>query len=190
MRRGRPLRSARAGLAAVEFALVAPVLLTFFLGTIDLSKALITRRRLEFAARATTEIASTTAAQSLAQNILTNTGAWQATTAAFALFPAWATKSLAPVFTVTLSSVSFTATPSNRTQGCSYSAAVTWSLANDLGQPQLRACGALAAAPDTAPPSYTTLPAGNFGGRPRCWSLTSPTPSGRRSSASSSATSR
>ncbi len=38
-----------------------------------------------------------------------------------------------------------------------------WSVANDLGMTRLRACGALASAPDSDASSYATLPASDFG---------------------------
>jgi Flp pilus assembly protein TadG len=157
------VRASRAGVAGLEFALLSPTLLVLFLGTIDLSGALLTARRMEIAAGAVAEIGSTAAAQTQALNVLTDVQAWQATTAAFALFPNWAAKPVTPRFAITLSGVAFTATPPGCTQNCSYTASVIWSVANELGVPKLRACGPLASAPDGDPPSYTTLPAGNFG---------------------------
>ena len=156
-------KQSRAGVAGLEFALLAPVLLLLFLGTIDLSGALLTARRMEIVAGSVAEIGTTGAAQTQAVNKLTDVQAWQATTAAFAFFPAWAAKSASPGFAVTLSDVAFKAIPSDCTQNCSYAATVKWSVANDLGTPSLRACGPLSSAPDTNAPSYTTLPAGNFG---------------------------
>lgn len=142
---------------------MAPVLLSLFLGTIDISGALLTARRLEMAAGAVAEIGSTAAARTQALNVLTDVQAWQATTAAFAFFPGWAGIPTSPSFAVTLSDVAFTAAPAGCTQNCSYTAAVMWSVANNLGSPTLRACGPVASVPDTDATSYATLPAGNFG---------------------------
>jgi Flp pilus assembly protein TadG len=154
---------ARAGIAGIEFAVLSPVLLTLLLGTIDLSDALLTARRMEIAAGSVAEIGTTGAAQTAAPNVLTDVQAWQATTAAFALFPYWDTKSVSPSFAVTLSGVSFTAIPAGCTQNCTYTAKVMWSVANELGTPTLRACGPLTSVPNGNPTSYSTLPASNFG---------------------------
>jgi Flp pilus assembly protein TadG len=156
-------RQSRAGIAGLEFALLSPVLLTLFLGTIDLSGALLAARRMEIAAGSVAEIGTTGAAQTQALNVLTDVQAWQATTAAFALFPGWTEKAANGTFAITLSGVAFTATPSGCTQNCKYTAAIVWSVANELGAKQLRACGPLASAPDADATSYTTLPASNFG---------------------------
>jgi Flp pilus assembly protein TadG len=152
----------RGGVAGLEFALVAPVLVTLFLGTIDLSGALLTARRMSVAAGSVAEIATAGAAQTQGMNVLTDVQAWQATTAAFALFPQWTDQIAAGTFAITLSGVAFTATPAGCTQNCTYVAQVTWSVANELGAAQLRACGPLTSAPNADATSYTTLPAGNF----------------------------
>ena len=152
-----------AGVAGLEFALISPVLLTLFLGTIDLSGALLTARRMEIAAGSIAEIATASAAQTQALNMLTDVQAWQATTAAFAWFPGWTEAVANRNFAITLSAVAFTATQASCTQNCTYTANVVWSVANNLGVPRLRSCGPLASAPDTDAASYTTLPAGDFG---------------------------
>ena len=160
---GRASRRARAGTAGLEFALIAPVMVTLFLGTIDLSNALLMARRMEIAAGAVAEIASTSAAQARALNILTTEQAWQATTAAFAYFPGWAAQPPRRGFAVTLSGIAFTASGPDCSAGCSYKGHVAWSVANDLGATELRACGPVASAPDTAASSYLAIPAGSFG---------------------------
>ena len=156
-------RRSRGGNAGLEFALLSPVLLTLFLGTIDLSNALLAARRMEIAAGAIAEIGTTGAAQTRAMNLLTDQQAWQATTAAFALFPEWNAASSSPNFAITLSAVEFIPSPANCVQNCAYTATVKWSVANELGRPTLRACGPLSSAANTDPTSYTTLPIGNFG---------------------------
>ena len=155
--------NARAGVAGVEFALLAPVLIVLFIGTIDLSNALLTARRMGIAAGSIATTGTTDAAQTKALDVLTDVQAWQATTSAFALFPEWARKAASPSFAITLSAVAFTASPRGCTQSCTYIANVVWSVANNLGLRQLRTCGPLARAPDDAATSYTTLPASNFG---------------------------
>ncbi len=156
-------RTRRAGLAGIEFALVAPVLLTMFLGTVDISGALLTARRMEIAAGSVAEIGTTAASQTQTLNQLTDVQAWQATTAPFALFPAWTAKINQGSFAITLSAIAFSATPAGCTQACGYTANVRWSVGNELGVARLRACGPLAAAPNGDAASYLTLPVGNFG---------------------------
>ena len=156
-------RNSRTGVAGLEFALVSPVLLIFFLGTIDLSDALLTARRMSLAAGSIAEIATTSSAQTQALNVLTDMQAWQATTAAFAFFPGWTAQASRQTFAITLSAVVFTPTPAGCTQSCAYTARVTWSVANKLGVAKLRACGPLTMVPNTASTGYGTLPAGDFG---------------------------
>jgi Flp pilus assembly protein TadG len=156
-------RHRRGGVAGLEFALLSPVLLTLFLGTIDLSGALVTARRMASAAGAVAQIGTVGGAQTKALNVLTDMQAWQATTAAFALFPGWTTKAAYRSFAITLSAVNFVAAPVGCTLNCTYTAKVAWSVANPLGAPQLRACGTLTKVPNSTVTSYSTLPAGDFG---------------------------
>jgi Flp pilus assembly protein TadG len=156
-------RNRRGGVAGLEFALLSPVLLTLFLGTIDLSDALVTARRMAAAAGAVAQIGTVGGVQTKALNLVTDMQAWQATTAAFALFPGWTSKTASRTFAITLSAVNFTATPAGCTQACTYTANVAWSVANPLGAPQLRACGKLTKVPNESATSYATLPAGDFG---------------------------
>lgn len=155
-------RRREGGVAGLEFALVSPVLLTLFLGTIDLSGGLLTARRLATAAGSVAEIATASAAQTQAMNVLTDVQAWQATTAAFALFPEWTAQVASGSFAITLSGVGFTVTPAGCALNCTYVAKVMWSVANELGAAKLRACGPLTSVPNATATSYTTLPAGNF----------------------------
>ncbi len=150
------LRSRR-GLAGVEFALVAPLLLIMLFGVVDLSRAILMIQRLTVAAAATATIASTMAVQASSLNILTGKQAWQATTAPFAVFPNWRLSPLPGTFAITLSSVGFTTGPDG------YSAHVTWSVANPSGQAQMRPCGTLAQTPNSSPVMLGTLPTGDYG---------------------------
>ncbi len=54
----RLLTSAEGGVAALEFALVAPVLVILYLGTIEVSLALMANRKLSLSAAATAELTS------------------------------------------------------------------------------------------------------------------------------------
>ncbi len=153
----------RAAVAGLEFALLSPLLLTVFLGTIDLSNALLTARRMGVAAGAIAEIATTSSVQSQALNLLTDMQAWQATTAAFATFPGWTDPRARNSFAIAISDVTFTAVPPGCTSQCSYMPKVMWSVANNLGVARLRACGPLTVVPNNDPTSYSTLPVGDVG---------------------------
>lgn len=153
----RRLPAARGALAGIEFALVFPLLLGMLAGVVDLSLAFITERRLTVAAADVALIASTMAVQADSLNALNGTQAWQATTAPFALFPAWRTTGTNNDFSITLSAVDFAATPTG------YVATTRWSVGNSAGQIKLRPCGTLAPVPDGNPSDMATLPAGVFG---------------------------
>jgi len=145
----------RRGLAALEFALVIPILLLCLAGVTDLSLAIITERRLAIAAEDVAIIASTMAVQSATLGQLSGEQAWQATTAPFALFPQWLTQQGG--FSITLSGVGFTAS------GTSYSATTSWSVANPLGQTRFRPCGTLGPTANGSTVTLSTLPASSFG---------------------------
>ncbi len=148
---------ARRGLAALEFAIVVPVLLTLLCGAVDLSRAIVMTRRLTVAAASTATIATTMAVQASNLNSLSGLQAWQATTAPFALFPDWLASSSGGSFSITLSAVTFTSSRSGTI------AHVAWSVANPSGQARLRACGTLSPVADNAPSSLTGLPTDVFG---------------------------
>ncbi len=150
-------------MAALELAIIAPVLLTLLLGTVDLSNAILTARRMEIAATAIAQMASTDSSQTLTLNQISDVQATAATSAAFAFFPEWARSPGATGFAVTLSGISFTGSPSGCTQSCTYKPAVVWSVANPLGLVNLRACGSPAIVPDTQASDYPDLPIDDVG---------------------------
>ncbi len=152
----RDLLRARRAVAAVEFALMLPLLLVCLAGATDVSLAIITARKLTVAAQDVAMIASTMAVQASTLGSLSGQQAWQATTAPFALFPEWLGTQPGP-FAITLSGVDFSAA------GAGYTATTQWSVANPLGRTRLRPCGSLAAVADGAPVTLGSLPASVFG---------------------------
>lgn len=165
--RGRPafqtlVRGKRAN-AAVEFALVMPFMVTALLGTTDLALATITSRRLSNAAQSTADIASAIAVQQNNTNTLTIPQVTLATNAVFGIFPNWKGNKDGTTFAMTLSAVVFTPTVYGCQSGCTYTAQVAWSAGNPHGFQELRACGTLPVATNTAATAYTSLPAGVFG---------------------------
>jgi Flp pilus assembly protein TadG len=163
-RRAAVRRGHRRGVAAVEFALVAPLLVTLALGTYDLVAGTTAWWHLALAARAVGEIATASAANPDQSNSLTAAEAYAASTAIYPLMPQLRSAA-AQDFGVVLSSVVFTPTVSGCTSGCKYNAAVAWSHTL-VGGAAARVCGALASALDAAAPAAGTLPADAFSAAP------------------------
>jgi hypothetical protein len=175
--RTRQFARATAGVVALEFALMAPMMVLLLIGTFDVSNAIIASSRLTAAAQQIVEIATATASQANL-NQLTETQAYQATTAPFALLPTLLSEvptggALPPGylnnpganFSITLSGVQFLGQPAGCTTNCtSYTTAYTaWSMANRLGTKSVRLCGTLTGVGNTTSPSMTTMPIGAFG---------------------------
>lgn len=159
----RRLVQGREALAALEFALVLPVMITALLATTDVALATITGRRLEAAVQSVAEIASAQAAQLNNRNTLTSAQVAIATNAVFGIFPPWKTAIGTGLFAMTLTGVVFTAQPYGCQSNCTYTAQVAWSAANQYGKSEIRPCGPLTMAANTAAVSASTLPAGAFG---------------------------
>jgi Flp pilus assembly protein TadG len=168
------LRRARRGVISLEFALLAPVMITLLLGTYDVANAIIVTNRLTAAAQQVVEVATATADQAATLNQLTDYQAYQATTVPFAILPTLATQvpanlpsgtnNVAAGFSMTLSSVQFVGAPTGCQTTCtSYKAYTRWSMSNHLGTKVLRPCGQLTSVPNTTSPALTTMPAGAFG---------------------------
>ena len=164
-RSGRRLRTtvsrfagARRGIAALEFALVAPFLLALLFGSFELTRYINTTRQI------------TNLADSVAQLFAQNTsGSINDTDLHFAIdstmvtFPNVLNDAhkqgiywYQDIY-VAMSSVAFSPTVATCTSNCVYNAKVMWTTGS-------RPCSTnLTSAADTAPPSATTLPAGAFG---------------------------
>ena len=157
----------RRGVAALEFALIAPAMVVFAIGLFDLVDGTATWWHLTQAAQAIAQIATNSAANTNGTNSLTKQQGYAASTAAYPLVPQLASAKLAD-FGVTLSSVVFTPTVANCTSGCTYTAAVAWSHTLLTGKlAAARACGvSLVQAANSAAPSSGTLPASAFGAAP------------------------
>ena len=153
----------RHALAALEFALVVPLMATALLGSMDVALATITSRKLTAATYAIADIASIIAVQKNGNNSLTSAQAAVATNAVYGIFPAWKTDGTAFNVILILSGVAFTAQPAGCVSGCTYVPEVTWSVGNPTGLQAQRPCGTLTSVANTDPSSPTTLPIGVFG---------------------------
>jgi Flp pilus assembly protein TadG len=174
------------GVVALEFALLAPVVLIMLIGSFDVTRGLIAANRLSNAAQQVVEIATATAGQASyaasgtipahTMNVLTDSDVYNATTAPFAVLPDLASRvpvgnvasppmNISTSFSITLSGVTFSGTPAGCTTNCTAytTATVAWSVANSLGSPIKRMCGSIGQSQDTDPPALNTMPKGTYG---------------------------
>ena len=160
---GRRVADRRA-VAALEFGLLAPVLIVIVMGVYDVTNGIVAWWQLSAAAAATARIATTYAATPNNTNVLSTTQAATASTAVFAVLPALA-KGPASQYGVTISSVVMAPSVPGCTSACTYVANTAWSLALQGVSPK-RPCGKLAGVPDGTPSSIGTLPLDAFTSSP------------------------
>lgn len=137
----RKLRADRRGLAAVEFALVLPVMLVAYFGCLEVTQGFQASRKVAILARSLSDLTSqATATVSAAEmnNIFNAAGAVMA--------PFNASTARMTVTSVVFSTVSGTVR-----------ALVDWSVTRNGS---LRACGQLTQTPNGTAPSLTTIPVG------------------------------
>ncbi len=158
--RARRLRADRRGVAALEFALLAPALVVIVLGLYDISKAVIVWWQLSAAAGAIARIGTTYAATPDNTNVLSTTQAASASTAIFAVIPALA-QGPSSRYGVTMTSVVMTPTVPGCSSNCTYLSNTAWSLALQGAAP-LRPCGSPGQVADGTPSSSLTLPLDAF----------------------------
>jgi Flp pilus assembly protein TadG len=163
--RSSKLWGSRNGLAGLEFALIAPVLLSMLAGVYDLTTAYIAWERVNLCAQAIDQVATAQAANSTATNTLTNAQTTAAASSAYAYLPGTLTPA-APTFGVTVSSIVMTPTvPGCSGSACIYTPHVAWSGIFEGTAGSRRVCdvaqgtSVITQVPDTASPSPTTLPA-------------------------------
>lgn len=132
------------GVAALEFALTAPLLL-LLMGMYDLANGWIAMQRLTAATRSVGQIATLLAVNADGSNSLSHDQAWRASTAIYAAMPELL--AAGSVYGVAMSEVLFTSPPA--CAGTSCVANVAWSTLL-LGVAPTRACGTLTATDDSA----------------------------------------
>lgn len=164
MGRTRRLGRDRRGVAALEFALLAPVLIVIAVSLTDVTNAVITWWQLSSAAGAIARIATTYAATLNNTNILSTTQATTASTALFGVIPRLISAP-ATQYGVTLSSIVMTPTVPSCTSHCTYVANVAWTAVLQ-GSSSKRPCGTLASVPDGTPSDKRTLAADAFSAAP------------------------
>lgn len=154
----------RRGVAALEFALLAPVLIVIAVSLTDVTNAVITWWQLSSAAGAIARIATTYAATENNTNSLSTTQAATAGTALFGVIPKLISAP-ATQYGVTLSSVVMTPTVAGCTSNCTYVANTAWS-AVVQGSSSKRPCGTLTPVPDSQPAAIGTLAVDAFSPAP------------------------
>lgn len=160
----RLLRS-RDGLAAIEFAFIAPVLIATFSGMYDLTTGFLAWQRVNMAALAVAQISTAMAATLQNTNILDLADATTAASAIYAYLPDTMTAP-ASSFGVVITSVVMKPTQNGCTTGCSYTANVAWSGSYQGTAGVTRACGTLSAVPDSSNITPTTLATDAFSSEP------------------------
>ncbi len=167
----RQLGSCGRALAALEFALIAPVLLLTTFAAFDIVQGLIALNRLTNVATAVSELGTEMAATPTYTNTLSRAQANAATSAIYALMPELSGAS-PPVFGVVLSSIAMTKNVAACRSNCTYSPHVAWSAALQGTNGTVRPCDVtlgvpvLVFVPDTQDPSPGTLPVSVQGVQP------------------------
>ena len=134
------------GVAAVEFAMLLPLMLTLYLGCAEISQGVGASRGVALASRTLSDLA----AQQASGTALTDaqlTDLWAAAQAVMAPYQTTTLK-------MTLSSVEFVP------NGATFNATTKWSVSNNGSL--LRPCQVLASAANSAAPTRTTMPAGLY----------------------------
>jgi Flp pilus assembly protein TadG len=154
------LRSRR-GSPAIEFALVAPVMIVLLTGSYDITQLLIAQNRILSTAQAIVEIATELSIQPDQSMSLTTNQAFQAESVIYAIIPGLKSGSDASQFWVSLSAVVFVAIPAGCTAGvnCTYVAHTAWSTAFAQSTTQVtRPCGVIAQIAPTQQATIANLP--------------------------------
>jgi Flp pilus assembly protein TadG len=177
------VRKEKDGVAAVEFALLLPLMLVLYIGTAELTTGLMANRKMTLVARAVSDLI----AQENADTGIDSTSLQNIFNSAGAIMSPFSTSSLK----ITASSIRFvpkSGAPANNPQ---YKAMTVWTVGNNASATK-RPCGdsALTQVPNTTKPTFSTMPAGlyssgtiivadvrytytpNFGGSLLSWSST------------------
>jgi Flp pilus assembly protein TadG len=154
------LRLDTGGIAAVEFAFVLPIMLTLYLGCVEVTQGVIANRQITAVARTIADLASQqTGALTDTGNSANGVDVSQIFAASQALFPQ---ATAANPLKMTISSVDFVAIPAGCTTSCTYNAQTSWSVTLNGGA--ARPCNiVLTPVANGSLASPTTMPVGVYG---------------------------
>lgn len=158
----RRFRACRGGVAVIELALIAPLLVLLFVGSIDASRAVTAANRASYVADTIAELVSRMASDRLsADGIYGFIRTAPLIDADILQYGRQiGSTNLSALVNVTVSSVAFTKANPACTANCTYLAATIFSRAlSGVARP----CDPLLSVPDTAPTTPVTLPASAFG---------------------------
>ncbi|MDH7796819.1 MULTISPECIES: TadE/TadG family type IV pilus assembly protein [unclassified Beijerinckia] len=146
----RRLRHDKRGVAAVEFALILPLMLLLYLGTAELTQGIMASRKSTLVARALSDLVAQLAAGSNMTDTET-TNVFNAATAIMSPFPTTTLK-------MAVASVEFVA---NSAKPNGYDAKPRWTITRNGGT--ARPCAILTAAANTDAPASNKMPNGMYG---------------------------
>lgn len=142
------------GIAATEFALILPLMLTLYLGSTELTQGVMASRKMTLVSRTISDLV----AQQANGTAMTDATMASVYSAATAIMSPFAVSTLM----MTVSAVEFVATgTTGPTVANGYEAKVRWSKTGPYGG-TVRACAKLTPVASSTAPSPTTLPSGLF----------------------------
>ena len=159
LRRGR--NASRRGVAALEFAISAPLLIVLMMSMYDAANGWLAWQRMAVAAQSVGQIATLVAVNADGTNSLSHDQAWRASTAVYAAMPELLAANAR--YGVTMTEVEFFTYDSCDTTSCT--ADVSWSTVL-LGAVPPRQCGTLAVVANEAATASSVLPANVFQAAP------------------------
>ena len=121
--------SGRRGTAALEFGLIAPVMISMFIGVFDITRGMIVQQQVYNAAHMIPVSASTLAVQPDSTTSLTVSQVQQSLSAVFAAIPGRRSGSLPGQASATMTSVTFVQVDASCTSACAVAPHVAWSVA-------------------------------------------------------------
>jgi Flp pilus assembly protein TadG len=157
----RGVWACRRGVSAVEFALIAPLLMVLFMGAVDISRAVTAANRAGYVADSIGELvsqATTTLTEAQISGIIQSAPLIDADILAYGR--QIGSTNLPALVNLTISSVRFSKTDATCVANCIYLASTVFSRAL---AGSVRPCGLLLTAPDSAATTPATLPASTFG---------------------------
>lgn len=149
----------RSGSPGIEFALIAPLMVSMLAGSYDITQVFLAMRQVTSTAQEIVQIATELSVQPDQTISLTTGQAYQAESAIYAMVPALKSGADTSPYSVTLSAAVLVATPPGCLAGaCTYAFNVAWSNAMTRGTQVRRPCGVVTQVAPTQPATMSNLP--------------------------------